>query len=129
MYSRLAGPYCVHAGIDFFLCILPPVPEPVSAVNTSQLSDEVVHVSWSVPELLNGILRQYVLVYREYDNPSSDVEVSVSLPATSYNISGLSEQVLNCIPTTCTIHLHTVYNVLCMSCITYATSLPNSKFS
>ena len=129
MYSSLAGPYCVHAGADFLLCISPPVPGPVSAVSTSQVSDEVVRVSWSAPESVNGILRQYVLVYREYDSPSSDVEVSVSLPATSYNISGLSEQVLTACP------LHAQYTcVYCLQCLmhvlynTYAASLPMPSY-
>ena len=67
------------------------MPGTVSTVSTSQVSDEVVRVNWSAPEAVNGILQQYVLVYREYKNPSSDVEVSVSLPAMSYAISGLSE--------------------------------------
>ena len=70
------------------------MPGTVSGVSTSQVSDEVVRVNWSAPEAVNGILRQYVLVYREYDNSSSDVEVTVSLPATSYNMSGLSESTL-----------------------------------
>ena len=67
------------------------MPEAVPDVNTSQVSDEVVNVSWSPPGTVNGILQHYVLVYREYDNPSSDVEVIASLPATSHNVSGLSE--------------------------------------
>ena len=67
------------------------VPGVVSSVNTSQVSDEVVLVDWAAPEELNGILQRYVLVYREYDSSSSDLEVNVPLPATSYNVSGLSE--------------------------------------
>ena len=67
------------------------MPGAVSTVNTSQVSDEVVRVSWSAPEELNGILQRYVLVYREYDSSISEVEVNVPLPATAYNISGLSE--------------------------------------
>lgn len=67
------------------------MPGAVSTVSTSQVSDEVVRVSWSAPEELNGLLQRYVLVYREYDSSSSDVEVTVPLPATAYNISGLSE--------------------------------------
>ena len=67
------------------------MPGAVSTVNTSQVSDEVVRVSWTAPEELNGILQQYVLVYREYDRSISEVEVNVPLPATAYNISGLSE--------------------------------------
>ena len=67
------------------------VPGAVSAVNTSQVSDEVVLVDWDAPEEPNGILQRYVLVYREYDSSASDLEVNVTLPATSYNVSGLSE--------------------------------------
>ena len=67
------------------------MPGAISAVNTSQVSDEVVLVDWAAPEELNGILQRYVLVYREYDSSSSEVEVNVTLPATSYNVSGLSE--------------------------------------
>ena len=67
------------------------MPEAVPDVNTSQVSDKVVHVSWSPPEAVNGILQHYVLVYREDDEPSSDMEVNASLPATSHNVSGLSE--------------------------------------
>ena len=67
------------------------VPGAVSGVNTSQVSDEVVLVDWTAPDTINGLLQRYVLVYREYDNSSSDLEVNVPLPATSYNVSGLSE--------------------------------------
>lgn len=69
------------------------VPGVVSGVTTSQVSDEVVHVDWTAPAELNGILQQYVLVYRVYDN-STDVEVNVPLPATSYNVSSLGKSSL-----------------------------------
>ena len=69
------------------------MPGTVSTVSTSQVSDDVVRVNWSAPEAVNGILQQYALVYREYDRPSSDVEVSVPLPAMSFDIPGLSEPI------------------------------------
>ena len=67
------------------------VPGVVSAVITAQVSDEVVLVDWTAPDTINGILQQYVLVYREYSSSSTEVEINVPLPATSYNVSGLSE--------------------------------------
>ena len=89
-------------------CTSGPVAGAVSTVSTSQVSDDVVRVNWSAPEAVNGILQQYVLVYREYDRPSSDVEVSVSLPATSFDIPGLCEPIkftANYALAICTIHL------------------------
>ena len=84
----------VHSSVEFLYIhstLIHPVPGAVSTVNTSQVSDEVVRVSWTAPEELNGLLQRYVLVYREYDSSISEVEVNVPLPATAYNISGLSE--------------------------------------
>ena len=68
------------------------MPGPVANVNTSRMSDEVVLVNWSAPEEPNGILQQYILVYREYNRSASeDMEINVSVPNTSSEIPGLCE--------------------------------------
>ena len=81
----------VCAGVDWFLNSPFAVPGPVANVNTSRMSDEVVLVNWSAPEEPNGILQQYILVYRIYDPVSEDMEINVSVPNTSSEIPGLCE--------------------------------------
>lgn len=74
------------------------MPGPVSNVTTSRVSDEVVLINWSAPEVVNGILQRYILVYREYDSSSTaEAELNVSLPDTSLEINGLCELIASLI--------------------------------
>ncbi|KAL0272261.1 UNVERIFIED_CONTAM: hypothetical protein PYX00_005306 [Menopon gallinae] len=65
------------------------VPEEVSSLQFTDISDRSVKVQWTPPEQTNGILRGYTLMYMMKDKPETTKVLNFTSEVHSYNVEQL----------------------------------------
>lgn len=71
------------------MMVLVSVPQEVSSLQFTDISDRSVKVQWTAPEQTNGILRGYTLVYMMKDKPETTKVFNFSSEIQSYNVEQL----------------------------------------
>lgn len=71
------------------------MPEEISSLQFSDVSDRAVKVLWTPPKQTNGILRGYTLVYMMKDRPETTKVLNFSADVQSVKVEHLQVSFMN----------------------------------
>ena len=79
------------------MCVDPSLPLHITAPSAPQNlmavpdSSTAINVSWNEPEILNGVITDYIVTYFPSDDPESETNISTMMNTLTLQLTGLEK--------------------------------------